>query len=114
MTETNETGKKKHHWVTGPNHWAIDGKVDRAARVAIESCDHLTPATEARMDNCLGFLPRPLLTRAEVIARNEPGFVQPEPISVVDALPVNDWMDAEPTVDELAEIEAEAVEVVSD
>lgn len=57
----------------------IDRAVNRQAFVAIESVHHLTPATEAEMENCLSpdgeKIPVP--SRAQTIKRNSPGYVSP-------------------------------------
>lgn len=53
---------------------------------AIEGVRHLTPASEARMENCL--LPKgskiPVPTVAEIIERNSPGYEPPNPEPVFE------------------------------
>lgn len=44
---------KMHNWTTGPNNKIVDRGIDRAAVSFICSCNHLTPAEDARMDNLL-------------------------------------------------------------
>jgi len=71
----------------------VETKVDRSQAAKIWSCNHLTPITEAKMDNLL------VPTKEEVIKRNSPGY---EPELGLD------WMDtAKPTRKDLNEIEAE-------
>lgn len=101
MPKAKTTGTKKHNWVTGPNNKVVKADDDRATKLAICSCNHLTPASEAALDNLLGWkvsVPK----RAETIERNTPGFVE---LELPDA--EANWMDKEPTMEDLAAIDAE-------
>ncbi len=56
----------------GVNDTRVDREVERATFVAIEGVNHLTPATEAAMENCL----RPdeiAALEAKTIKRNSQG-----------------------------------------
>lgn len=101
---------KKHNWTTGPNNTVYDRRTHHMAADLIDHCPHLTPATEARIDNLL---------RQELVGdRNQPdvetkSVSEPDP-EVVAAMntPTGDrlsWMDMiEPSFEELLAIEQEA------
>ncbi len=95
MPKAKTPGTKKHNWVTGPNNKIVQADEDRATMLGICSCNHLTPASEAALDNLLGW--KVLVpTKKETIERNEPGF-EPE-------------VEAEAEAEVEAEAEAEAGE----
>lgn len=100
--------KKKHNWVTGPNHPVVDRSTHLLAAEKIGHCNHLTPATEAEIDNLL----------IEHAARNHPEVVsdadvnEPDPEVVAAMMAPEDeplaWMDeVEPSPEELQAIAAE-------
>lgn len=91
-------GSKAHNWPTGKT---IEKDADEVARRFIASCDHLTPAREAELDNLLWAMPKPEhepktdTPNAEVLAQlNAPD----------DA---DSWMNDEPTNADLDSIETE-------
>lgn len=97
---------KRHNWTTGANQTVHDSKTHRLAKDLIGNCPHLTPKTEAEIDN---------LMRLETAGdRNAPG-IDAEMVSVPDPkvvaamnAPEGDWMiEVEPTSAELLAIETE-------
>ena len=72
----------KHNWTT--NDTTVDRDIERATLAEICSCNHMTPATVAKMDGRLGL-------------GSAKSNVQPDP-EVIDALNENqgDWRDEEP------------------
>ena len=82
---------KKHNWVTGPNHKVVEADHAAAMRASICACNHLTPATEAEMENLITPGSVRVPTRAEVITRNEPGYIDPPRGLETVETPVKDW-----------------------
>lgn len=68
----------------------VDVEMTRAMQASICACNHLTPAAEAQMDNCI-FGPRPIPTREQTIEQNSPGYVDPTPIVEDDDPDFPDW-----------------------
>lgn len=86
---------KPYNTLTGPDTKTVDVDVTRAIQARICACHHLTPATEAKMDNCI-FGPRPIPTREQTIERNSPGYVDPTPIAEEDDPDFPEWEDVKP------------------
>lgn len=79
----------------------IDRGIERRMFAAIEAVHHLTPASEAEMENCLVPGSTIVPTRKQTIKENTPGYVAPQPEPTweperdkEDDRP--DWMDATP------------------
>ena len=64
----------KKYNLTDVNLKRIDAAINRSTFSAIESCHHLTPETEAKMENLLVPGSTVVPTLAETARRNEPDF----------------------------------------
>ena len=82
---------KQHNWTTSGK--VIDPTENRNTLDSICSTNHLTPASEAAMDNLLHPGSASVPTRNEIIKRNSPGFVDPNE----EYVPEPDWKDDVPT-----------------
>lgn len=82
---------KKYNIVTGPNHKVVDQKIDQIASNFICGCNHLTPATEAELDNLFAEMNR------NTPEKNSDTVCEPD-IAVIEALetPLDDFLDVEP------------------
>lgn len=80
----------QHNWTT--NSKVIDSTEDRQTLDSICSTNHLTPASEAAMDNLIHPGSESVPTREEIIKRNSPGFE-------TDELTEPSWRDDEPTAE---------------
>lgn len=78
---------KKHNWTT--NGKIVDPTENRHTLDSICSTNHLTPASEAVMDNLIHPGSVKVPTRNEVIKRNSPGFVAINE----QFIPEPDWLD---------------------
>jgi len=78
---------KQHNWTTKGKD--VDATENRQTLDSICCTNHLTPASEAEMDNLLHPGSVKVPTRAETIKRNSPGFVDPNE----EFVPEPDWMD---------------------
>lgn len=84
---------KQHNWTTKGK--VIDPTEDRHTLNSICSTNHLTPASEAAMDNLIHPGSANVPTRDEIIKRNSPGFVDPSE----DFVSEPDWMDDIPSAE---------------
>lgn len=79
---------KKPYNTTDVNGKRIDGEVNRRTFNAICSLNHLTPASEAAMENLLVPGSAVVPTEAETILRNSPDFIE-TPVKLVLPMPVD-------------------------
>ena len=92
---------------TAPKNKVVTDEAEQAIRAGICNCNHLTPASEAELDNLIVPGTSVVPTREEVIARNSPGYMLEPP-------PEPDWTRKEPTNANLKEIvREEAADVVN-
>ena len=74
MSVAVKTTKTKKYKTTEVHVKRIDAKINRITFGAICRCNHLTPASEAKMENLLVPGSAVVPTLAETIRRNEPDF----------------------------------------
>jgi hypothetical protein len=107
---TTRNGKKRHNWVT--NSTIVDKDVDATARTFVGWCGHLTPARDAELDNLIGVSDEVRRHNEAVRLGKTEGLIKPdEDAKPMDVDPLaefdTDWMNEEPTADDLRAIEAE-------
>ncbi|MHA2279709.1 MAG: hypothetical protein ACXAC5_02280 [Promethearchaeota archaeon] len=97
-----QDGSKAYNW---PTRKTIERDADELARRFIASCNHLTPAKQAELDNLLRAMPKPEREhKSESESEPETETDTPDP-KVLDQLNAPDnaysWMDDEPSNDDL-------------
>lgn len=81
---------KHHNWVTGPNHKVVDRVANRMTADFIGSCNHLTPAAEAQLDNLFAAMNR---NAPEKDADNMVCEPDPEVLATLETPDDDDWLD---------------------